>query len=154
MRRLVATAGIVVVVVLGSVALAGCGDQNGVALAQEACVHIDRALLLYDLAQKNPDQKEAHKQFGEAAQQLNLAEPLAAAANSSDGRWGALMTTLSERNEVDIAHLAPSLRAQCTTAKQGVNGQGGGGPPTTFPSDVHVSPTTNSSVTTTTTSLK
>ncbi len=147
-------AGAVAMVVVASVFAAGCGDQNGVALAQKACVHIDRSLSLFHLAQHNTNAKQAHEQFQEAAQQLNLAEPLAAAANSSDGTWGALMTTLSERNEVDLAHLAPDLRAQCIAAQQGVNGQGGGAPSTTFPPGVNVTPTTNQAVTTTTTSLK
>ena len=54
-----------------------------------------------------------------------MALPLAAAANSDDGSWNSLMTTISEGATVDEGHLVPSLRAQCVVAdaNQNVNPQ-------------------------------
>jgi hypothetical protein len=54
---------------------------------------------------------------------------LAAAANSDDGSWNALMTTISEGATIDEGHLVPSLRAQCVVANANanVNPQNAGG---------------------------
>jgi hypothetical protein len=57
----------------------------------------------------------------QADQQLREALPLAAAANSDDGSWNALMTTISEGATVDEGHLVPSLRAQCVVANTNPN---------------------------------
>ena len=42
-----------------------------------------------------------------ADQELRAALPLAAAANSDDGSWNSLMTTISEGATVDEGHLRP-----------------------------------------------
>jgi len=55
------------------------------------------------------------------AAQLRDALPLAAAANSDDGTWNALMTAISESATVDETHLIPSLRGQCAVADTNVN---------------------------------
>ena len=57
----------------------------------------------------------------EADEQLRAALPLAADANSDDGSWNALMTTISEGATVDEGHLVPSLRAQCVVADANAN---------------------------------
>ena len=57
----------------------------------------------------------------EADQQLRIALPIAAAANSADGSWNSLMTTISEGATVDEGHLVLSLKAQCLTADTQVN---------------------------------
>ena len=71
----------------------------------------------------------------QATAELRTALPLAAAANSDDGSWNSLMTTISEVATVDESHLVPSLRAQCVVAdtNQNVNPQGPSGsqPPNT-----------------------
>ena len=78
--------------------------------------------------------------------------PLAAAANSDDGSWNALMTTISEGATVDEGHLVPSLRAQCVVANANPNvnpqtnsgnsgNSGNGGNPTsTTPQNVNPEP--------------
>ena len=68
--------------------------------------------------------RSAHLQT-KADQQLRAALPLAAAANSDDGSWNSLMTTISEIATVDEGHLVPSLQAQCVVAdsNQNVNPQ-------------------------------
>ncbi len=72
---------------------------------------------------------------GDAEGQLRVALPLAAAANSDDGSWNSLMTTISEISTVDEGHLVPALRAQCVVADSNPNvnpqspsGGSGGGP--------------------------
>jgi hypothetical protein len=64
-----------------------------------------------------------------AAQELRTALPLAALANSDDGSWNSLMTTISEGATVDEAHLVPALDAQCVLAdtNSNVNPQNGNG---------------------------
>lgn len=51
-----------------------------------------------------------------ADQELRAALPLAAQANSDDGSWNALMTTISEGAVIDEGHLVAGLRAQCVNA--------------------------------------
>jgi len=57
----------------------------------------------------------------DADQELRTALPLAAQANSDDGSWNSLMTTISEGATVDEGHLVPSLRAQCVVADSNPN---------------------------------
>ena len=57
----------------------------------------------------------------QADAELRAALPLAAAANSDDGSWNALMTTISESATVDETHLIPSLKAQCVQANANLN---------------------------------
>jgi hypothetical protein len=103
--------------------LAACDSQaSGQALAQQACVHVQRSVhdWLASAVQGTPPATVAKLQ-AEAAQQLRIALPLAAAANSDDGTWNALMTDLSESATMDETHLVPSLRAQCSVADSNPN---------------------------------
>ncbi len=124
--------------------LAACSSaQDGQALAQQACVHVNRSVTEWSdsLRAGTPAAAVASLQQ-RAEQQLRLALPLAAAANSDDGTWNSLMTTISEIGSVDEGHLVPALHAQCVLAdsNQNVNpatpngnsGAGGSGksPPT------------------------
>jgi hypothetical protein len=64
----------------------------------------------------------------QASAELRAALPLAAAANSDDGTWNSLMTTISEAATVDESHLVPALHAQCVVAdtNQNINPQSPG----------------------------
>jgi hypothetical protein len=113
--------------VIVPVGLAACtSTQDGQALAQQACVHVNRSVTDWVDAQRagTPAATMAVLQQ-RAEQQLRLALPLAAAANSDDGTWNSLMTTISEIETVDEGHLVPALRAQCVLAdsNQNVNPQ-------------------------------
>jgi hypothetical protein len=142
-RRVWAGAVLLVGVPLG---LAACSSvQDGQALAQQACVHVNRSVSdwVHSQSAGMPAATVATLQQ-RAEQQLRLALPLAAAANSDDGTWNSLMTTISEIETVDEGHLVPALHAQCVLAdsNQNVNpqnpgntggtagGRGGGAPPT------------------------
>jgi hypothetical protein len=119
-RRVLAVAA----VVAGSaLALDACGGgQNGQALAQQACVHVDRSVRDYLLSTRPGTAPATAAQLqAKADSELRLALPLAAAANSADGSWNALMTTISEGATVDEQHLVPSLRAQCVVANTNPN---------------------------------
>jgi hypothetical protein len=110
-------------------ALSACGTQGGQALAQQACVHVQRSVDDYVRSTRagTPAATVAVLQR-EAEQELRAALPLAAAANSDDGSWNSLMTTISESATVDEGHLVPALRAQCVVAdtNQNVNPQSPG----------------------------
>jgi hypothetical protein len=140
-RRVWAGAVLLVGVPLG---LAACSSvQDGQALAQQACVHVNRSVSDWVSSQRAgmPAATVATLQQ-RAEQQLRMALPLAAAANSDDGTWNSLMTTISEIETVDEGHLVPALHAQCVLANsnQNVNPQnpngnsgtpaGGNSPPT------------------------
>ena len=102
--------------------LSGCGTQSGQALAQQACTHVRASVQDYVESNRigTSPSTVAFLQK-EAAQQLRAALPLAAAANSDDGSWNSLMTTISEGATVDEGHLVPALKAQCVVADTNVN---------------------------------
>jgi hypothetical protein len=104
------------------VGLSACSDQGGQALAQQACVHVNRSVQDYlrSVRVGTPPATVALLQK-EADQELRTALPLAAQANSDDGSWNSLMTTISEGATVDEGHLVPSLRAQCVVADSNPN---------------------------------
>jgi hypothetical protein len=116
----------VLVVAGAAVGLSACSSQGGQGLAQQACVHVDRSVADYlrSIRGGTPAATVALLQK-EADQELRAALPLAAQANSDDGSWNSLMTTISEGATVDEGHLVPSLRAQCVVAdsNQNVNPQ-------------------------------
>ncbi len=102
--------------------LSACSNQGGQALAQQACVHVNRSVQDYlrSVRVGTPPATVALLQK-EADQELRTALPLAAQANSDDGSWNSLMTTISESATVDEGHLVPSLRAQCVVADSNPN---------------------------------
>jgi len=104
------------------VGLSACSDQGGQALAQQACVHVNRSVQDYlrSVRVGTPPATVALLQR-EADQELRTALPLAAQANSDDGSWNSLMTTISEGATFDEGHLVPSLRAQCVVADSNPN---------------------------------
>jgi hypothetical protein len=141
--------GVAVLVVLVPFALAACSSSSGQSLAQQACVDVHRSVHDWDASEAGGVSASASANLQmKAEQQLRLALPLAAAANSDDGSWNSLMTTISEIGSVDEGHLLPALQAQCVVAdsNQNVNpqnpgntggtgggtagGRGGGAPPT------------------------
>jgi hypothetical protein len=123
-RRVFAGAVLLVIV---PACLAACSSvQDGQALAQQACVHVNRSVTEWvDSQRAGTSATTAAALRQRAEQQLRLALPLAAAANSDDGTWNSLMTTISEIETVDEGHLVPALRASCVQAdnNQNVNPQ-------------------------------
>ncbi len=104
------------------VGLSACGNGNGQALAEQACAHVDRSVTDY-LRSTRADTPPATvaQLVKQAERELRVALPLAAQANSADGSWNGLMTTISEISIVDEGHLLPSLRAQCVVADSNPN---------------------------------
>jgi hypothetical protein len=147
-RRVLAVAA---VIAGGGLGLTACASQGGQALAQQACVHVHRSVAAYEHSTKvgTPSADVAQLQQ-RAAEELRLALPLAAAANSDDGSWNSLMTTISESSWVDEGHLVLALDAQCVVADGNQNenpqrpvgnsGSGGGGTTTTAPQNVNPNP--------------
>ncbi len=122
---------LVAAVLIGlALTLSACGGASGQSLAEQACVHVLRSVTAYQ--QSNRPGTAAATAAGlrrTADSELLVALPLAASANSADGSWNSLMTTISESATVDEGHLVPALKAQCALANsnQNVNPQG---PPT------------------------
>jgi hypothetical protein len=119
--RLTALAG--VATVAATIGLAGCSStQDGANLARQACVHVNRSVADFLRAnQPSTAPADATRLAAEADLELRDALPLAAAANSDDGSWNSLMTTISEGATVDEGHLVPALRAQCALADANQN---------------------------------
>ncbi len=136
----------VALTVAGSVvALSACGNAGGQALAQQACVHVHRSVSDYLRATRAGTSPATAAQLQKKAdQELRAALPLAAQANSDDGSWNSLMTTISEISVVDEGHLLPALRAQCVVAdaNPNVNPQspGNSGSGSTTPQNVNPNP--------------
>jgi hypothetical protein len=107
---------------LAAVVLSGCGNGGGQALAQQACVHVKQSIHDYSLSNVAGTPASTVSDLRVRADaQLRQALPLAAQANSADGSWNALMTTISESATVDMPHLEPSLKALCVVADTNVN---------------------------------
>ena len=86
----------------GALGLSACSTQGGQDLAQQACGHVHLSVTDYLRAVNPRTTPAAAAQLQkEADQQLRDALPLAAAANSDDGSWNSLMTTISEGATVD-----------------------------------------------------
>lgn len=115
--------GIAACLVGAALALSACGgQQNGETLAMQACVHVKRSVSDYERSlQAGTPAGTMSLLQNEAEGELRAALPLAASANSDDGSWNSLMTTISESATVDEAHLVPALKAQCVLADTNVN---------------------------------
>jgi hypothetical protein len=141
---------VAVVALAGAAALglSACSSQGGQDLAQQACVHVKLSVADYQRAVSPSTSPTAAAQLQkEADQELRDALPLAAAANSADGSWNSLMTTISEGANVDEGHLVPALRAQCVVANSNPNvnpqspsSNSGTGGNTTQPQNVNPEP--------------
>ncbi|HEX3842427.1 MAG TPA: hypothetical protein VHU85_16665 [Acidimicrobiales bacterium] len=109
---------------VGLVMVVGCGlglaacSGNGKALAQAACVHVNRSIALYNQATTDTDPTTAETLNREAYIQLVDALPIAAQAAGKDSQWQALMTTVSESSRVSESHLVGALTDQCGVADQ------------------------------------
>ncbi|HXZ62025.1 MAG TPA: hypothetical protein VEG62_04720 [Acidimicrobiales bacterium] len=111
------------VVAGAALGLSACDStSNGQNLARQACVHVDRSIADYELGTRTATPPaRATQLLQEADSELRDALPLAAAANSDDGTWNSLMTTISESAIVDEGHLVPALRATCALADANQN---------------------------------
>ncbi len=113
--------GVVVTVIVGT-SLAACGN-SGMALARQACTHVDRSILLLHQATRQPTLMDGAKLGQQAYDQLRSALPIAAQAAYHDGQWQSLMTTLSESDRVPEATLVPALQAQCRVVASSIFNQ-------------------------------
>jgi hypothetical protein len=96
--------------------VSGCSQQDALGLARQACAHVAKSMRLYDEGITSHTDAVARNDLQQANNQLQDAEPLAAAATSDNGQWNALMTTLQEIGRVDEGHLLVALKAQCAVA--------------------------------------
>ena len=119
------------VLAVSAIALSACGDQSGLALARQACGRVHSSIVSYEAGIHATNRATMIRDLRKANNELQAAEPLAAAATSADGQWNALMTTLNEVGQVDESHLISALQAQCAVANS--NQSELPNLPTTFP---------------------
>jgi hypothetical protein len=146
-RRLLALGAVVIGLTFG---FSACSQVSALDLARQACVHVNRSLHDYALSTRPSTSTTLAAQLrSRADDELRIALPLAAQANSGDGSWNSLMTTISEEATVDEGHLVPALKAQCIQADtnlnvnpQNVNPQNGNPqtPTTQTPNTANVNP--------------
>ena len=142
-------AGIAVgIVSLSALALSACGDQSALALARQACGDVHASIVSYEAGIHARNRPTADRDLRKANDDLQAAEPLAAAATSANGQWNALMTTLNEIGQVDEGHLIAALRGQCAVANSDQSELPN--VPATFPSNVGTQPNGTEGSTTTT----
>jgi hypothetical protein len=102
-------------------ALSGCASSDALALARQACGHVDKSLALYVRSRAEQGTVADHDRT-DALQQLRDGLPSAATAAGEDGQWQALMTTISESSRVPEVDLVQALRIQCAATNS--NGAG------------------------------
>ncbi len=120
-----------VVAVVGlAIGLSACGS-SGTGLAQQACSHVNRSIVLLTRAEHEADATSAGSLRQRAYDQLRDALPIAAEAAYHDGQFQALMTTVAESNRVPETTLVSALRAQCQAADSSTFGQPA--PPSSIP---------------------
>jgi len=116
----------VVVAMVLAAGISRCTNRNGLALARQACSHVDRSLAIYRSAERSPGSAGAAGEQAQALAQLRSALPITASAAGEATQWQALMTTLSESARVPESDLVHALEAQCAVAR----GNGVAPPPT------------------------
>jgi hypothetical protein len=100
----------------GSVVAAGCGSQDGDALARQACGYVSSSITLYESSLSGKTPSETIHLQDEAYDQLQLGLQPAALAAGDNGQWQALMTTISESSRVPERVLVSALKQQCAVA--------------------------------------
>lgn len=97
--------------------LGGCGSgAGGSSLAQQACAHVSRSIVLYGEAAHEQGAAAADKRQA-ALVELRKALRPAALAGSAGGQYQALQATLSESSRVPEAQLISALTAQCAAGQ-------------------------------------
>jgi hypothetical protein len=115
-------AGIGAISVLAAIGLQGCANSDALGLVRQACVHVQRSLVLYQQSTTAASPGVAQAEGTGALDQLRAALPLAATAAGENAQWDALETTLSESSRVPESDLVRALQAQCADVASG--GQG------------------------------
>ena len=130
--------------VAGLAIFAGCSNGDALALARQACVHVDRSVALFHRADGEPA-GPAVADRARALQQLHVALPLAATAAGQQAQWQALMTTISELSRVPPETLLNPLHEQCQVAESpgGLGGNSPAGPTGSVPTPTGSGSTTS-----------
>ncbi len=111
-----------VVVVAAGLTISACGHGSALSYANDSCHHVESSIKLFNASTHAPSQSLANLDRSNAYRQLRLALPLAARANSANGQWDALMTTVSESSRVGESHLIHALGDQCRVVFNDVSG--------------------------------
>jgi hypothetical protein len=122
-------------VVIGALAplLGGCSGGDSESLAASACSHVRSSISLWETAIHATSTKQANMLEAEAYNQLRLALPDAARANSENPEWNPLMTTISESARVSESDLIVALNTQCAGVGNSTSGNANNGPASSSP---------------------
>lgn len=115
-QRIIAAAALAA---LGATGVAACGTSDALALARQACGHVQRSISLYQAAQSAGSPAAQQQKAAAALAELRQALPLAATAAGESAQWQALMTTLTESSRVPESDLVSALQQQCADASAG-----------------------------------
>jgi hypothetical protein len=113
-RRAAGTAGATLALALG---LAACANQDGEALARQACQHVERSLALYRTSLEDPGTATSGDRQEQAMAQLRDALPLASNAAGDSGQFQGLMSTLAESDHLPESLLVHALSEQCAASQ-------------------------------------
>ena len=94
------------------------GSLRIVRFGHQACVDVAKSIKTYDQSKDAPSATLAAQDRSSALAELRTALRPAALAGSSDGKWQALMATLSESSRVPEGLLTSALQAQCAATLQ------------------------------------
>jgi hypothetical protein len=111
------TSPVLAALLVASVALSSCGTNAAVVDARRSCRSVHTALALYAQSQAPGITSARQSQLqSQALSALLKATAPAAAANSIDGGWNPLVTTINEAERVPMGHLVAALTRLCKIA--------------------------------------
>ena len=114
-------AAVVLLAAIGGALLSACGSNQTSLEGQQACADVTKSISLYQRSLHASSAASAAMLAKQAAAELRLALPLAAAADANDGTWQPLEATLSESNRfgtgtsLNEGQLTTALSAQCAS---------------------------------------
>lgn len=115
MARLSQRLVLVVAIGLSGLVLSGCG-RDGLGDARQACSIAQTGIRAFDASTK-PDVTASQREvlLAQTRSAFVKAMGYAARANSANGRWNALMTSLQTSRRVPVTYVVPTIRRQCAS---------------------------------------
>ncbi len=107
--------------VLLSTILASCASQAGTALAQKACVEVNKSIAIYNSAMHTTNPTTRNTLLAHSLALLRTALPTSAVAAGENPSWQALSATLSESSRVPESYIVHALSRECTVIDSGAS---------------------------------
>ncbi len=107
--------------VLLSIILASCANQRGTALAEQACIKVNKSIAIYDYAVHTSNPVTRDTLMARSLALLRTALPTSAIAAGEDPSWQALSATLSESSRVPESYIIHALSRECAVIDSGAS---------------------------------